>query len=331
MESLRINGTPVPPGSRVTLELPVTRLYTHTELSIPVHVVNGPKPGPVLFVSAAIHGDEINGVEIIRRLLAQLRTEDLRGALIAMPVVNVHGFLQRSRYLPDRRDLNRSFPGSSRGSLAARVAHRVMQTIVAKASHGIDLHTAATHRVNLPQIRADLSHEPTRRLAESFGAPVLINADMPDGSLRQAAGDKGLPVLLYEGGEGMRLDEEAITTGVSGICRVMGSLEMLREKVHVAAPITALASQWVRAPESGLFLPSVRLGHALEKGASLGIIAHPFDAAETALRAPFDAVVIGMSRLPLVHEGEALVHLARVDDVAVAASRIAKFRDAAAV
>ncbi|MGE0082577.1 MAG: succinylglutamate desuccinylase/aspartoacylase family protein, partial [Thiohalomonadaceae bacterium] len=167
MERLCINGVTVPPGSSVALELPVAKLYSHTELSIPLHVIHGCAPGPVVFVSAAIHGDEINGVEIIRRLRALLRPQELRGAVVTIPVVNVHGFLQRSRYLPDRRDLNRSFPGSSRGSLAARVAHRVMQTVVAKATHGIDLHTAATHRTNLPQIRADLSHEPTRRLAEA--------------------------------------------------------------------------------------------------------------------------------------------------------------------
>lgn len=325
MERLRINGVTVPPGSSVALELPVTKLYTHTELSLPLHVIHGRKPGPVLFVSAAIHGDEINGVEIIRRLRSLLHPEELRGAVITIPVVNVHGFLQRSRYLPDRRDLNRSFPGSSRGSLAARVAHRVMQAVVAKATHGIDLHTAATHRINLPQIRADLAHEPTRRLAEAFGVPVLVNADVPDGSLRQAAMDKGLPVLLYEGGEGMRLDEDAIAVGLRGIRRVLCALEMLPGRVPAAAPVIARANSWVRAQESGLFRPGVRLGDAVEKGGILGVIAHPFDDAESRVCAPFDAVVIGLSRMPLVHEGEALIHLARVDDVAAAAARVAQF------
>jgi predicted deacylase len=325
MERLRINGTTIPPGTRATLELPVARLYTHADLVLPVKVINGSKLGPVLFVTAAIHGDEINGVEIIRRLLRQLRAEELCGALIAVPVVNVHGFLQRSRYLPDRRDLNRSFPGSARGSLAARVAHRVMQSIVARATHGVDLHTAATHRVNLPQIRADLSHAPTRRLAEGFGAPLLLNADVPDGSLRQAAMDKGLPVLLFEGGEGMRLDEGAIAVGLRGIVRVMCLLDMLPGAVPAGAPVVAVTSSWVRAQGSGMFLPAVQVGAAVEKGAPLGVIAHPFDDLDVPLQAPFDAVIIGLSRMPLVHEGEALIHLARVEDVAAAAARMAQF------
>ncbi|MGB5541537.1 MAG: succinylglutamate desuccinylase/aspartoacylase family protein, partial [Gammaproteobacteria bacterium] len=188
----------------MTINLPIGRLYTYDNLTMPIEVVNGRRGGPRLFVSAAIHGDELNGVEIIRRLLRHSALQRLRGTLIAVPVVNVHGLLHRSRYLPDRRDLNRSFPGSSRGSLAGRIADLFMREIVANCTHGIDLHTGAVHRENLPHIRANLDDPATLELARAFGVPVLLNSDLRDGSLREAAMEAGIPMLLYEGGEALR-------------------------------------------------------------------------------------------------------------------------------
>ena len=178
VQPLEIAGIIIEPGTRQTVEIPVASLYTHTRIGLPAYVIHGKKPGPCLFVSAAIHGDEINGVEIIRRLCMKKALKDLRGTLIAIPVVNMFGLLQHSRYLPDRRDLNRSFPGSSKGSLAARLAHIFMETIVRKCDYGIDLHTGAIHRSNLPQIRAKLDDDETQRLAKSFGVPVIINSDV---------------------------------------------------------------------------------------------------------------------------------------------------------
>ena len=190
----------VRPGEFRRLDLPVSRLATQTLLSLPVTVVNGIEPGPKLWLSAAIHGDEINGVEIISQLLAKIQPDKLRGTIIAVSIVNVFGFIEQSRYLPDRRDLNRSFPGSEKGSLASRLANLFMREVVAHSTHGIDLHTAAVHRLNLPQIRANLEDEATYRCAKAFGAPLMMHATTRDGSLRQAATKKGIPVLLYEGG-----------------------------------------------------------------------------------------------------------------------------------
>ena len=186
-EHLNIGGQYIAPGERVSLELPVAQLYTHTPLTMPVQVIRSKKPGPTLFVSAAVHGDEINGVEIVRRVLAAPALRKLSGTLIAVPIVNVHGFLAHSRYLPDRRDLNRCFPGSPRGSVAGRLAHLFATEIVAKADCGIDLHTAAIHRDNLPQVRANLHDEHTAELATAFGAPIMLNSDLRDGSLRAHA------------------------------------------------------------------------------------------------------------------------------------------------
>ncbi|MCP1326797.1 succinylglutamate desuccinylase/aspartoacylase family protein, partial [Halomonas sp. 707D4] len=226
--SFHIAGHTLQPGQRQQIDVPVARLYTHTPLHISIEVVHGRKPGPVMLVCGGIHGDEINGVEIVRRLLRSRSINSLRGTLIAVPVVNVFGFLQHTRYLPDRRDLNRCFPGSDNGSLGGRIAALLREEIVDHATHIIDLHTGAIHRTNLPQIRAQL--EPgseTARMADAFGAPVILNAELREGSLRHYAQNRGIPVLTYEAGEALRFDEWAIAPGVRGILRVMRRLGML--------------------------------------------------------------------------------------------------------
>ena len=311
-ERFELGGVEVPPGQRRTVELPVGRRFTGAELVLPVEVVNGRRPGPRLFVCAAVHGDEINGVEIIRRLLRR-PLKDLAGTLIAVPIVNIYGFIGLSRYLPDRRDLNRSFPGSEQGSLAARLAHLFIDEIVARSTHGIDLHTGAIHRTNLPQIRASLEQPETDRLARAFGAPVILDANLRDGSLRQTVMECGVPMLLYEAGEALRFDEASIRTGVRGIVGVMRELGMLPpplRSVPVPEPFVANSSHWVRAPESGILRDRIRLGAAVAKDQVLGIIADPLGGRELGVRSGRDGVVIGRTVLPLVNEGDALYHVA---------------------
>ena len=323
--SIEIGNYSVAPGERKIINLPVGRLYTHADISMPVDVVNGRHDGPRLFVSAAIHGDELNGVEIIRRLLRHSSMKRLRGALIAVPVVNVHGLLHRSRYLPDRRDLNRSFPGSERGSMAARIAHLFMQEIVANCTHGIDLHTGAVHRDNLPQVRANLDDPETRLLAEAFGTSVLINADLRDGSLRAAAADAGIPMLLYEGGEALRFDEGSIRAGLRGVLSVMRTLGMIAKVKHSGRrvePVVAQGSSWIRAPESGILWSGLSLGARVDKGDVIGHIAAPLVDSEHAVVAPDKGILIGRTHLPLVYEGEALFHIARFQRVAEAAQQV---------
>jgi predicted deacylase len=311
-ELLRIAGTDVAPGERRTLQVPLATLATHTEITLPLHVVHGRRRGPRLFVSGAIHGDEINGVEIVHRLLKVRGLARLRGTLIAVPVVNVFGFLAHSRYLPDRRDLNRSFPGSQRGSLTARLAHLFMEVVVDGSTHGIDLHTAARHRTNLPQVRASLDHEETRRLACTFGAPVVLDARVRDGSLREAVRERGIPVLLYEAGEALRFDELAIRTGVRGILAVMRQIGMLPPR-RAPQPATQVcrSSTWVRAPAGGILRTTVSLGAAVEAGQRLGVLADAFGEKETDVLAPGPGIVTGRHLLPVVNEGDALFHVAR--------------------
>jgi predicted deacylase len=323
--TVKIGETSIAPGERKVINLPVGRLYTQTDLSMPIEVINGRREGPTLFISATIHGDELNGLEIIRRLLLRKALKSLRGTLITVPVVNVHGLLHRSRYLPDRRDLNRNFPGSERGSLAGRIANLFMSEIVSKCTHGVDLHTGAVHRDNLPQIRANLDDPETLGLAEAFGAPVMINSDLRDGSLRESAANFGIPMLLYEAGEALRFDEMAIKAGLRGLVNVMRELGMLPKVKRTGRrpePVKAMGSSWVRATESGIVLSRLVLGARVSKGSVLGRIYAPLGGSETEVKAPFDGILIGRTHLPLVYEGEALFHIARFNRVAEAVEQV---------
>ena len=313
---LTIGGITVPAGHRMGVALPVAMLHTHVPVDMPVWVINGRREGPRLFVSAALHGDELNGIEIIRRLRSLSLLSGLRGTLILVPVVNVFGLLHHTRYLPDRRDLNRSFPGSERGSLAARLAHLLMTEIVARCTHGIDLHTGAVHRSNLPQVRARLDDEPTRELAMAFGAPVILDARLRDGSLREAAAGHGIPTLIYETGEALRFDETAIRIGVAGILSVMRSLGMLKQPRGARPrpePVVATASYWVRAPEAGILRSVTASGRRVARDQVLATISDPFGERDIPVTAGHPGIVIGHNSLPLVNEGDALFHVARVD------------------
>ncbi len=311
-----IAGVQVAAGETRSVQLPVAHLYTNTPVTLPVRVLRGRGAGPTLFISAALHGDEIIGVEIIRRLLALPVMKRLSGTLLAVPVVNTLAFLHQSRYLPDRRDLNRSFPGSETGSLAARLAHLFLEEIVGRSDYGIDLHTGAIHRPNLPHIRADLGNPENLRLARAFGVPLLLNSAPTAGTLRQYTTEKGIPVLLYESSEALRFDEYAIRTGVRGVLNVMVELGMLppsRRAAKLPEAVVAKSSTWVRAAASGILRGQVALGEEVRKGQVLGYIGDPLGEMETQVLANAHGVVVGRSALPLVYEGDAVFHLARFD------------------
>jgi len=327
----RMGGVEVAAGERRLVDLPVAKLSNHTPVTLPVHILHGLRPGPTLFISAAIHGDEINGVEIIRRVLRTLQPSNISGTLLCVPVVNAFGFIGHSRYLPDRRDLNRSFPGSANGSLAARLAHLFLNEVVRRSTVGIDLHTAAVHRVNLPQIRADFVKRPrTRQLAEAFGAQVVLESPERSGSLRRAAREAGIDVLVYEGGEGLRFDEFAIKAGVDGIANVMLRIGMLElpDGVEPASsnpgyrpPLFANAARWVRAPDGGVFRTVRRIGDAVGDNEVIGFVANPYEDREVEIRAPHRGIIIGRTTLPIVNMGDALVHVAWSEELDAAQPR----------
>jgi predicted deacylase len=314
---ITIGGVEVTPGTRRNIDLPIADLYTTTALHMPLQVICGRQAGPTAFVSAAVHGDEINGVEIVRRVLRLKALTRLRGNLLMVPVVNVHGFLDRSRYLPDRRDLNRSFPGSPSGSIAARLAHTFTREVAFKADFGIDLHTGALDRSNLPQIRVTRGDEEAAALAAAFGAPVVIGANEREGSLRSATAEHDIPVIVYEAGEALRFDELSIKAGVRGILRVLRASGMLPGGSKKAEHDTVVATNtsWVRAPSSGIVTQRGALGRRVQKGDSLAIMTDPLGERADAVISPISGLIIGRSNLPLAHEGDALFHVASFDSV----------------
>lgn len=318
-DPITIGDAVIKAGERRIYELPVARLYTHTPMTMPVHVIHAKREGPRLFVSAAIHGDEVNGVEIVRRLLNLKLMQQLRGTLIAIPIVNVYGFINLSRYLPDRRDLNRSFPGSHKGSLASHLARLFIDEIVNQCTHGIDLHTGTNHRTNLPQLRVILDDPEVERLAKAFGTPVIINARLRDNSLREAVIDKGIPMLLYEGGESLRFDEQVTQVGLHGIIAVMREIGMLPKKKsgrkRRREPLVVRSTSWIRAPKSGILYSKTSLGATINKGEVVAKIADPFGENEEKVIAPANGIIIGLLKLPLVYKGDALFHMAPLEEI----------------
>jgi len=309
-----IAGTLAAPGKLTQVDLSVARLPTGMWMSLPVGVLHGSSSGPVIWISAAIHGDELNGVPIIRHVLDRIDPKKLSGTLLAVPAVNVFGLVQESRYLPDRRDLNRCFPGSKRGSSASQLAQLFTEQIVMRCDLGLDLHTGSGGRTNLPQIRCDLEQEYTRRLARDFGAPVLLHSRLRDGSLRAAARELGKVALVYEAGEASRFDAHAIEMGVSGVLRVMRSLDMIPFDVEppVTEPVVAWKSSWVRARRTGFCEMVAHLGDRVSEGAQVAAVFDALGRNRSVVKAKTDGIVIGHVTSPIVNRGDAVAHIAEL-------------------
>jgi predicted deacylase len=323
-----LGGVEIPRGSNVSLNIELPKLY-NTPASLPVRVIRGKQDGPVVFVCAAIHGDELNGIEIIRRFRQLDILKQLRGTLILVPIVNTYGVMNLSRYLPDRRDLNRHFPGSEHGSLASRMADLFLSEIVKKCDLGIDLHTASIHKSNLPQIRTNIKNDYTLKLAKAFEAPVILHSESRDGSLRAVAQEMGVPILLYEAGEALRFDEQSIRIGVKGLVNVLRANNMLpklqkKQKVK-KLPITVRNSSWLRASQSGIIRTLKALGDTIKKGEIIAYINEPLSDESYQLLAPYDGIIIGKSEIPLVQEGDAVFHIANFKKLSLADKKILYF------
>ena len=324
-----LGGVEVARGSNITINLELPKLY-NTPTQLPVRVIRGKKDGPVVFISAAIHGDELNGIEIIRRFRKLNIIKKLKGTIILVPIVNVYGIMTLSRYLPDRRDLNRSFPGSDKGSLASRVAKIFFDEVVSKCNLGIDLHTASIHKSNLPQVRTNIDNEFTFNLAKAFEAPVVLHSELRDGSLRAVAQDKGIPILLYEAGGALRFDETSIRIGVKGIVNVLRENDMLPKVLRKTVrkiPIITRTSQWIRSNESGMIRTIKALGDTVKKDEIIAYIDEPLDNDSFEITSPFDGVIIGKSDIPLVQEGDAIFHIAKFKNLETAENKIEYFNE----
>lgn len=329
-EKFFLAGKEIKKGTTTTIHLELPKLY-HTPTKLPIKVIRGKRNGPIIFISAAIHGDELNGIEIIRRFRKLNILQRIKGTIILIPIVNIYGVMTLSRYMPDRRDLNRSFPGTKRGSLASRVAKTFFDEIVSKCDFGIDLHTAAIHKSNLPQIRADLNDEFTLNLAKVFEAPVVLHSELRDGSLREVAQDNKIPVLLYEAGEALRFDETSIRIGVKGIVNVLRELNMIPKTTtkRRRLPIVTRSSQWIRATESGILRTIKALGDTVHKDEIIAFIDEPLDDEVFEIKSPIDGVIIGKSEIPLVQEGDAVFHIARFKNLETAENKIEYFSEGA--
>jgi predicted deacylase len=306
-------GKPIPAGESRDLQLAVGESYSGMTVRIPIHIRRAVEDGPVVFVTAALHGDEINGTGAIRQLIQDVDFHLLRGALILAPVLNILGFDRHSRYLPDRRDLNRSFPGSATGSLASRMARTIFDEIIARSDYGIDLHTAAVRRTNYPNVRGGLDDPSVRRLAEAFGCEIIINGSGPRGALRREAYNSGCRTIVMEGGEVWKVEPGIVASAVRGIKNVLRYLEMLDgETESPDYQIVIETSKWMRAERGGFLQFHVKPGDIIEKDQPISTNTTLLGREQSVLHSPFNAVVIGMTTLPAISPGEPICHLGKL-------------------
>lgn len=307
------NGKAIPAGESRDVYLAVSESYSSMTVRIPIHIRRAVEPGPIVFVTAALHGDEINGTGAIRRLIKDEEFQLQRGSVILVPVLNLPAFDRHSRYLPDRRDLNRSFPGSSTGSLASRMARTIFDEIVSRSDYGIDLHTAAVRRTNYPNVRADMSDPEVRRLAEAFGSEIIINGIGPKGAFRRAACRAGCPTIIMEGGEVWKVEPSIVESAARGIRNVLRSLDMLDGDLESPEYQVVIAkSKWIRAERGGFLRFHVQPGDIIDKDQPIATNTTLLGRERSVLHAPFDAAVIGMTTLPAISPGEPVCNLGKL-------------------
>ncbi|MCU0396595.1 MAG: succinylglutamate desuccinylase/aspartoacylase family protein [Cyclobacteriaceae bacterium] len=310
MRIIKIADQEIRPGEFKEIKINIARLPSHTLIDTPIYVSRGLEEGPILSLMAGMHGDEINGLEIVRRILDGSLHQPKRGTVICMPVVNVYGFLNFSRDVPDGKDVNRSFPGSKNGSLASRVAWHITHDIIPHIDYGVDFHTGGAMRTNYPQVRAMLSDEKNLELATAFNAPFTLDAPFRPNSLRKEASKKGKNIIVYEGGESLRFDQHAIEEGIAGTLRLMKHLNMIDWAPEAKEESRFIwSSTWVRAKHAGLFQSLVQSGQLVHKGEWIGTITDPFGEFKEKILAPETAYVIGLNNIPVINAGDALMHL----------------------
>jgi len=309
-EVIKIKDKEIGIGEQEFLDLKIARLPTFTDINMPVRVYRAPEDGPVMLLTGGLHGDEINGIEIIRKMVQDNSLVPERGSVIAIPLVNIYGFIQSSRGMPDGKDINRSFPGIRSGSLARLLAYTLMKHIVPVIDIGLDFHTGGASRANYPQIRGVLNDERIRNIAEAFNAPFMLNSNLIDKSFRKAAWKKGKPILVYEAGEASRLYSQGIETGINGILRVMKHLGMRKEAPDTSTPTQELSkSTWLRARRAGIFHAEIDLGCEIRKNQQVGFLSDPFGEKNVPVKTGRSGYVIGLNNAPVVHKGDALMHI----------------------
>lgn len=308
---LEFGGKRVRLGERRDINLSISQSYAGQPVVMPITVWRAPEPGPTVFVTAAVHGDELNGTGVVRALILDPPFELASGTLVLVPVVNILGFERHMRYLPDRRDLNRAFPGSAEGSLARRIAHAIFHEVICRCDCGIDLHTAAVRRTNFPNVRADLNDPAVTRLALAFGGELVVNGRGPQGSLRRAACRAGCPTIMLEAGEVWKIEPAVSEYGVRGVRNVLIELGMIKGRPHVPAyQVQIDQTTWLRAEEGGILQFHVAPGDVVTARQPIATNSNLHGKDQHVLRSPADGVILGMTTLPAVSPGEPVCHLA---------------------
>lgn len=308
MKDITIADHTISAGESKTININIARLPSHTVINTPIYVSRALEEGPVLALMAGMHGDEINGMEIVRRMLESGLHQPKRGTVVCMPIINMYGFLNYSREVPDGKDINRSFPGNRNGSLASRVAYHMMREVVPIIDYGIDFHTGGAMRANYPQVRAELKDKINFELAQAFSAPFTIDAPFRPNSLRKEASRKGKNIIVYEGGESLRFDQHAIKEGIAGTLRLMKHLNMIDEAPHPEVENKVIWSMgWIRAKTPGLFQPNVICGQRVQKGDWVGTVTDPFGEFQEKILAIETGYVIGLNNIPVINAGDALM------------------------
>ncbi len=316
METIVINKKKIAPGENKVVRLNVAHLHSGNKIDIQVHVFRSKKPGPTMLVLGGVHGDEINGVEIVRQTIADRMFENLeKGSVIAIPLLNIYGFLNFSRDLPDGKDVNRSFPGMKSGSLASRVAHTMTKQILPVIDFGVDFHTGGASRFNYPQIRYTPDDVMANDLARSFAPPFLIPSKIRSGSLRHAAKLKNIPILIFEGGESLRVDQFSINEGINGLKRMMLSVGMIKDAPMHKQTTLLHKKSWVRASRSGMFRWIRQSGDSIEKGEIMGVIHDPYGQWSVDVTANRSGTIFGHNNAPVVNQGDAVFHIGYEEEI----------------
>lgn len=310
MREIKIKDYVIAPGEFKAIEINIAKLPSHTVINTPIYVSRAAEDGPVLALIAGMHGDEINGMEIVRRILESGLHQPKRGTVLCMPIINMYGFLNYSREVPDGKDVNRSFPGNRTGSLASRVAYHLMHDVIPVIDYGVDFHTGGAMRANYPQVRAVLKDKLNMELAQAFQAPFTIDAPFRPNSLRKEASKKGKNIIVYEGGESLRFDQHAIKEGIAGTLRLMKHLDMIDDAPQPDVENKIIWSTgWIRAKTPGLFQPNVICGQLVQKGDWVGTVTDPFGEFQEKVMASETGYVIGLNNIPVINAGDALMHV----------------------
>ena len=312
-KSITFAGQPVPRGESRSLSLQFSESYLGSPVTVPLHVIRAKKPGPTVMLTGCVHGDELNGMGIIREILYVNPPTLERGSLVCIPVVNVYGLEHHTRYLPDRRDLNRDFPGAEKGTLSSRLAHVIFSKVVKQCDILIDFHSAAVRRTNYPNIRADLSNTACRNLAQSFGCELIVDGKGPIGSLRRASTSAGVPCIILEAGEVWKIEPSVVEVGVRGVMNILKSLKMVEGTIEKPRyQVESHRTTWVRAEQGGTLSFNVNPGDPVEKGQVLANNYNIFGDERSQLVSPGDGIILGMTTMPVVKPGDAAFHIALV-------------------